>query len=525
MKIKRIRIEDLEQQILIGIITNTNFLKRIRNKLKKPHLKSDYSNFILKWVFDYFDNYGKAPGKEIRKIYLANKSQVKLEASKLISIFLKTLSKSYEQQKDFNSEYLYDQAVNYIRKRDLELLVNRIGKFLERDKIGIASASLVDFQLVHKETSEIFNPFDFEYIKANFEERDEGIVELPDALGRLLGPLDRSMLVSFTAPEKRGKTWWLIEMAIQSLIQGRKVLFVSFEMSERQVRNRFWHRLTASYRVVEERKRQKKRILIPILDCLKNQQGLCLEYNRPSVYLFKEGRDKPTFDNANKLYKPCTLCLDERGPRSKKFEATFWYEEAKLSMFSENLVKEKAKAIKDIFGDNLRVKCFPAFTANSTDILNVINELEVNEGFLTDVLVDDYLDIHANEGNLLGRENIDAMWKKAKSTAAQKKLLYITADQSAKVTYEKDIKLQDTSEDKRKNAHVDIKVGINFYEENTNDDLERGIQGVRLALLAHRHRIMSRNQILVLQQLVIGQPLLDNAVLYRSKRKKKDSED
>jgi hypothetical protein len=140
-----------------------------------------------------------------------------------------------------------------------------------------------------------------------------------------------------------------------------------------------------------------------------------------------------------------------------------------------------------------------------------MDELEVNENFIPDVLITDYLDILAPEpGRHEGRENIDATWKMAKSISQSRNLLHITVDQSSKITYEKDIRLYDTSEDKRKNAHLDVKVAMNAVPEKLEDDTNV----LKFAVIAHRHKTFKPyNQVLVLQQTNIGQPFLDCAWL------------
>jgi hypothetical protein len=168
-----------------------------------------------------------------------------------------------------------------------------------------------------------------------------------------------------------------------------------------------------------------------------------------------------------------------------------------------------------LYGSCLRVKCFPAFSANMTDVKSIIDELEVNEGFTTDVLVTDYLDIMAPESGsqrLSERGNIDATWKSAKALAQRKKLLHITADQSSKATYEKDIKLFDTSEDKRKNAHLDVKVAMNRLDSKDNFiDVLDDTEILRFSVIAHRHRTFSaKKEVIVLQQRAIGQPHIDS---------------
>jgi sulfur relay (sulfurtransferase) DsrC/TusE family protein len=505
MKIKRVRLEDIETQAITGAITSTAFLKRIRRKLKPQHFKSVHSQEVLKWVYEFWDSYNKAPGQEVLRIFKDKKKKLGKDKAKLVSIYLEKLSADYEKQSRYNVDYLYDKLIPFIRKRDIENLRDKLSEHLENDHTGKASDALVNFQLVHRETSKIFNPFDEKYIEENFEATRTGILELPDALGELIGPLDRSWLVTFTAPEKRGKSWWLLEMAFQAISQKRNVLFVSFEMSERDIRDRLWKRLTAAT------SDGKRKVNVPVLDCLLNQSGECEDENREGSYSLTDNAGEIS-KRKIKVYQPCSYCRERN---IKKYESSFWYEKVEVNKYSKKLVVDRSKNIESMLGSNLRVKCFSAYSSGSRDIRAMINELDVNEGFSVDVLIDDYLDIHAKEeGDYSERGNIDAAWKSAKGLAQDKSLLYLTVDQSSKITYDRDIRLYDTSEDKRKNAHLDVKVAMNSMpeEEYNYKEMPEDVEILRFSVIAHRHKSFKPSRrVVVLQQKAIGQPLVDCA--------------
>ena len=505
MKIKRVRLEDIETQAITGAITSSDFLRKVRRKLNPDHFKSVHGREVLKWVYDFWDEYEKAPGQEVLRIFRDKKKKLGTEKAKLVGIYLEKLSADYERQSRYNTDYLYDKIIPFIRKRDIENLRDRLSAHLENDWVEKASEELVKFQLVHRETSQVFNPFDGKYIDNYFEESRTGILELPGALGEMIGPLDRSWLVTFTAPEKRGKSWWLLEMAFQAISQKRNVLFVSFEMSERDIRDRLWRRLTAA-----TDKKGKDKIDIPVFDCVYNQSGKCEKTDRAgSISLVDKSGE--VGQSRVRGYKPCTYCK-EIGDRD--YAPTFWYEKIKVSKYSKKLVMDRAANIEAMLGSNLRAKCFPAYSSGSRDIRAILNELDVNDGFSTDVLIDDYLDIHAKEqGDYSERGNIDLAWKGAKGLAQEKSLLYLTVDQSSKITYDRDIRLYDTSEDKRKNAHLDVKVALNRNLDTEGEkEMPEDIEALRFSVIAHRHKSFKPNRsVIVLQQRAIGQPLLDCA--------------
>ncbi|MHA2010561.1 MAG: hypothetical protein ACW980_24875, partial [Promethearchaeota archaeon] len=162
---------DIELDIITGAIVSTKFLEKIERKVNKRHFRNAFCGEIIEWVLEYFYDYEKAPENEIENIFKAKRKKLGEEKRDLIELYLSNLSKRYEKEKVFNEEYLYDRAVKHFRQRDLENLIARIQNELDRDNVTRASEELVKFQTIHKETSDIFNPFDEEVIDKTFTTR------------------------------------------------------------------------------------------------------------------------------------------------------------------------------------------------------------------------------------------------------------------------------------------------------------------------------------------------------------------
>jgi len=242
---------------------------------------------------------------------------------------------------------------------------------------------------------------------------------------------------------------------------------------------------------------------IAVFDCERNQDGSCNRKQRENdIRLLDESGEKPKFDKTNP-YEVCTWC---RGNSKKDYRVDTWFKYISLKEIKKKGIRRSVIDFKRMYGDNLRVRCFPPYSANSDDIRAELDDLEYSEGFKPDVVIIDYIDILAPEsGGLSERGNIDITWKQFKNIAASRNIIVVTADQSNKETYKRDIQLGDTSEDKRKNAHVDLKAAMNQTPE------EKLIGGMRMSVIAHRHYdFSSKREVMILQQLTIGQPLLDS---------------
>jgi len=172
------------------------------------------------------------------------------------------------------------------------------------------------------------------------------------------------------------------------------------------------------------------------------------------------------------------------------------------------LIREKVKSFTQMYGKNLRIKSYPRFSANIYDIVNELDDLEYSEGFIPDVLVIDYLDILAYPPGSYKSERdfINTTWKMAAQIAGEKNCLVITADQAdAPSRGKRNLDQTSFTDDKRKDAHLDMRIAIN----QTFSEKQRKI--ARITNLFHRHKYFHpEKEVLILQELSLGQPLLDS---------------
>ena len=170
-------------------------------------------------------------------------------------------------------------------------------------------------------------------------------------------------------------------------------------------------------------------------------------------------------------------------------------------------IEKKATAFISMYGGNLRVKAFPRFSASMEDIANELGDLEYSEDFIPDVIVIDYLDI-LSPGNsrLEGRDKVDNTWKIAARIAGEKNCLVITADQSDAVgRSQRSLDDSNFSEDKRKDANLDVRIGLNQRSREKEEKV------MRVNVLMHRHKSFHpKQEVMILQELSRGQTVLDS---------------
>lgn len=512
MSIKRVSVSaEVEKKIIAGIIIDDNFCGGILRMGKKDFFKNEFARRVFVWCEKYYRKYKESPKKNIESIFLAESEKMKEADSELLRNFLLDISDEKFGEK-VNYEYFKDQARLYFRERALTLLADKINGELALNRIEQAETEVRNFSKIVQDMSYWFNPLEAHSICQVFAEDESNLLfRFDGALGDMIGYFERDWLVAFMAPMKRGKSWWCQEVALEALAHGLKVAYFSLEMNKNAISKRLYKRITAEA--------SKSGLhYFPVFDCERNQDGTCKKEERTGTVAIKApGAETPEFSDV-KGYIPCQRC---RLLRNGDFVLTTW----KSMKFQKEDLSDKSTIIKvnhfkKMFGNNLRVMAYPAFSASFDDIEADLEELEYLEGFVPDVICVDYFDI-SNPGKAVSgfseRAVADYIWKRGKGVAAKRHCLMVTVLQSnRKSISKKSLEQEDTAEDIRKMAHPDIVLGFN----QTPDEKVRGVS--RFGIVAHRHmESIPNEEVLMLQSFALGQPRIDDELVKMKNSKKK----
>lgn len=489
----------IENNIVTASIVSDKFLEEIFSLYVPHYLKNPFAKTLMKWTLDYFEQFGEAPKRHIQSIFDIEKEHLDDAEMDIIQVFLKTLSKNYVEDQGINEEYLLHQTLGYFRKREVEIRVENAGRLIAVGKIDKAEEELLKIKKVVRATSDWSNPFDTEKIHEVFDERNKGIFRFPGALGDLFGDLERGWFIAILGAFKKGKSFLLQEAAVIGALSGLRVVFISLEMKDKNINERLYKRITA---FGDE---GTKDHAVPVFDCKSNQTGICTKGSRQNrITLYDGTSDMPEF-TFDMDYRPCCVCKGVKGDRD--YEVASWFEKMTKDEFTAKNVNKKLKSFKRMHGDNIRVKCYPRFSASINDIKRDLDLLEQTEGFIPDLVVVDYADILRPDGKSTGevRHGLDDVWKNLAAMAAERSVILFSASQGNRGSlYKDDVDSTDLAEWIGKLGHVDVFAAIN------QNATEKRIGVMRIGLLAHRHvAFHEKDQTMILQSLSLGQTHLD----------------
>lgn len=389
---------------------------------------SPWANLIAGWAIKHYEKYGEPIGKHIQVRFesWSNKGQRDADTIKAVERLLSGLSKESGTASLKSSEFLVDLAESLFQRVALERMARQVLAHVEAGNVEKAKATYQTWAMPVA-TVDITDPFDLtaedyeDIITAN---ANDVLIEYDQALKTFYqDTFARDSFVAYLGPEKRGKSFHLMDVVVRGVQQNRRVAYFEVgDMSKRQVLRRLASRITG----------------------------------------------KPWKPGPFKM--PTAIHVDEGKPDVE-------VEEVEVEMMTGADVAKTFARMKKKLGlqDNLlRLSCHP----NSSITIEQIRSTTLAwslQGWTPDLVVIDYADILAPcNGHAETRDQINETWKRMRRLSQELHCCVVTATQADAASYSADnLDMTNFSEDKRKFAHVTAMVGINQNGEEKTKQIQR----------------------------------------------------
>ncbi len=515
----------IERKIIIGLIASTEYFKKIRPVWDSMLLQSSTARMVANWCVEYFDKYNKAPNKEIETIFF-NKIEEGLDkeiAEEIEEDILPDLSDELVED-GLDLDYLIDSTFSYLKIRQYKRFQEQIKNILENgegdqeDRLKQVEILKDEFKPINYEDDDSLDLSDrsvFKAIEKAFISISQSIIYYPKQLGKFINnQLVAGAFVVFFGIEKRGKTFWLLDLAMRAARQKRNVAFFQAgDMNEAEQLKRIGVYLlkrsnlkeycTEHYQVVR--------------DCKNNQTDEC---NKPERECNFSPFDDKDMNNIGKLnmdeliaayemnedYQPCYNCENYNIHKT----GTPWIK--KIPKCEPISYRDVQKAVKKFFTKHKRrfkLSTHPTGTLTFKKVDIILDKWE-GEGFVPEVILFDYLAIM--DAGIRGdtREKENKKWMDARKLSQTKRggifPLVISVDQVDALAYNVHrLSMNNFSEDKRKWGHVTAAYGLN----QDPDGIEKSLGIIRLNKLVLREgAFVKEDEVYVLQDLRQGRPFI-----------------
>lgn len=217
---------DVERSLLTKVVQTGEIRALFDARITRSYFQDDEHALIAKWLYDFWDHHGKAPGEEALK---HEYPQWKL--AKVPEPLPYYIEKLKEERKYFILQDTLEEALKTHK---------------EVDNAGTIAALTLGLEFLHEEVSELTDEDYTQTTEArlayykNLSDHD-GLIGIPTGFPTLdneLGGYQDGQLITWVGPPKSGKSSMMMKSAIAAHEAGNRPFFASFEMSniEQQAR-------------------------------------------------------------------------------------------------------------------------------------------------------------------------------------------------------------------------------------------------------------------------------------------------
>lgn len=240
------------QRTIIGLLLNDRwFCTQCRDLIKPSYFTDERHQIVCRILFSYVDQYKSIPTKTVVLQEVKNKINYKDEKAQFeYTAETELIYKKYVPGLE-TREYLLDKIINFAKLMSLKTAFDQSLSYIKRDPDSDETWSriqdvLKDALLVDRNFEpglDYFQTFEERYERMLKEEETRerftsGFDKIDDAL--LGGGCHRGEIYSWIGLSGSGKSLALVGAALQNVIRlGKKVLYVSLEMGEDAIAERF----------------------------------------------------------------------------------------------------------------------------------------------------------------------------------------------------------------------------------------------------------------------------------------------
>jgi len=233
--------ESIQRGILYLVKSNKDFYLEIVNLVKPDYFESSIHNQLYRIVTEYYDKYKQLPTDDLI-VEEAKRFKRPTQDLSDYSDELEFINK-LDIQSIGHPQYYLDLIENFAKREAMKGAIVESLTLIKEDKFGevedrvrqalMISRSVDNGQMYFDDLSD---RWDRTY---NSQKRDTFKTVLRTLNRNMEGGAMRKELCMVVAPAGVGKSLFLVNQGVTSLMENRKVLYVSLEMSEDRIAQRF----------------------------------------------------------------------------------------------------------------------------------------------------------------------------------------------------------------------------------------------------------------------------------------------
>jgi len=450
----------VERRILIGAITSDEFVMELHNLLVPTNFAGDMPKILISWIMDYYTEFHKAPGENIRALYDYASIDGDENEMKICREYLLSLSKDFVTLKNFNAVHAVNESYVYLKEKAIRHKLKLVEKMLDKGMVNEASEAMVKIpEEIYKDSDRSLSTKDpEEFISSFYGKTIAPLFEFSEAHRNYLPPPMIKRLNVFLGPGKRGKSFHLQCVAEEALTNGFNVLYFSLEMPKEQMSQRFVEGFTGR---AHKEEIQTNEYLVPVWDCTKNRSMEC-----PDCAAFKALTEDSKYED-NKDHVVCSSC---RYDNPSNWSPCTWLSVINRKSLGRGEAKTVLSHINRI-GGSIKIES----GSFSVPEMRAIARRHTANGFDTKIVLIDYGDIIADSSNFSEfRHNSSNNWRGLSNWCKEDGLSMWTATQGTRSAFSADrLVVEHIAENIEIARIIDSLIGINSLNESDKEPHKR----------------------------------------------------
>ena len=371
--------QSLQENVLTLLCFSSKAVPILANSVEVNLFESSIYREIASQALGYYHEFKKPIGDHLPDVL---EHIIEGKDKKKGDLYAEVVSNLHGFKDDINSEYVLKSLEKFARTQNLKKGIKRASELLlQKDDVDAAELALEEYRKVDLS---LFDAGTFlkdpsrslRFLTTVDNSFPMGIEQL-DSLG--IGPAPKELLTLLALPG-RGKSWFMTHIAKYAMLQRKKVLFVTLEMSEDKCSGRFMQSLFG----ISKRKAVKDSVRFE-----KDDLGRLMDIS------FEDAQDG-------------------------------------ITLADGDILQSMTAKLSKIRNPNLIIKEFPTGQLTINHLKAYLEGLASHHNFMPDLILLDYADLMAIDTKNL-RIDTGRVYKELRGVAVEYNLAMVTASQVNKL--------------------------------------------------------------------------------------------
>jgi len=223
-----------QQKVISAMISDRSFTRQIYDIIKPEYFDAEASEWLVKTILNYFDEYEKMPTLDVLKVKING-----IERDVLRTSVVDTLKYAWNHLESDDLTYVKDQVLDFCKNQSIKNAILDSVTLLEDGKYDVIKKK-IDTAMKAGQDSDIGHDYKV-MITERYEDSVRNVVstgwEVIDEATQ--GGFGKGELILFAAPPGIGKSWSLINIGVAAMKQGKTVAHYTLELNEGYVGQRY----------------------------------------------------------------------------------------------------------------------------------------------------------------------------------------------------------------------------------------------------------------------------------------------